>query len=134
MAIEYIRITDKPSIDKFLCGFATSRKVISELTYPIYVDDNSVFYFAFLHENVIGFCSAKLTNKKIIFCHDYVINEYRNKGIYNKLFNMRLNDYVNKELYAVCTKKSISTFLRFGFCVIKKTNKYSFVTFKNQTT
>jgi hypothetical protein len=127
MAIEYIRIEDINKINYLLCGFSTNRKVISELTYPIYVDHNSIFYFAVLNNNVIGFCSAIKNKNKIVFSHDYVIYEYRKKGIYCKLFDMRYNDFKYNNVYAVCTKNSINTFLRYGFNIQKITKNYTFV-------
>lgn len=109
-----------------LSKIAFNKNVFKELGYPIFSDENHVWYFLYHNNKIIGFCSAIIKNKYTSFNHDYIIPEYRNIGGYDIIFNERLKDY-NKNIKAVATKKSINTFLRNGFKIKKQTNNYYFI-------
>ena len=78
---------------------------------------------------MVGFCSYINKGSYTSFNHDYVLPKYRGMGFYNSMFVDRLNDCSGK-IKAVCTKKSIGTFLKYGFNEVKKTKNYIFVELK----
>jgi len=103
------------------------KKVYKELGYPIFSDKNHTWYMAYNNGVLIGFCCAIKKKTHISFNHDYVLENYRCLGVYDKLFNARLHDFQSSRIKAVCTEKSISNFLKFGFDITKETKNYTFV-------
>lgn len=97
-----------------------------ELGYQIYSDINHTWYLAYYNDKLVAFCSAIKKTNHISFSHDYVLLEYRNKGIYNELFKARMNDF-NGGIKSVATDKSLNTFLKYGFKITKKTKNYTFL-------
>jgi predicted GNAT family acetyltransferase len=127
MAVEYLRLTDHSKVVELIGPFAMNKKVISELTYPITTNDRCIWYVAAVKGNVIGFCC--LDNKKCT--HAYVSPNHRGNGVYSQLFHLRQTDFKNQTITAVCTNKSVNTFLRNGFKITKQTKNYTFVTKTN---
>lgn len=129
MAIKYFRMNHERAL-KHLAKFAMDKSIINELGYPITSDDNTEWFCAVQHDvHFIGFCAARinLRGNYVSFIHDYVIKEYRNKGVYDTLFKMRIEQYPGMHIKAVATHKSVSTFMRYGFTVTKTTKNYNFV-------
>lgn len=124
MAVEYISVVGFEAIP-YIGKFAMDKKVISELTYPITTTNKDKWYIA-IDKEVIGFCSAVIKKDYTSFNHDFIIPEYRNKGIYSQLFANRLKDCKGL-LKAVCTPMSKNIFIKNKFIVIKETKNYTFV-------
>lgn len=99
------------------------------MSYPIYSDENHKWYLIYKNEKLIGFCASLNKNNKTTFCHDYIIESERKNGYYHLLFYERFKN-TKGEIKAVCTPKSISTFLEFGFEMEKETKNFTFVKLK----
>jgi hypothetical protein len=110
-----------------LSKIAFNYKCFKELGYPIFSDINHVWYLIYKNNYLIGFCSAIQTKNNIKFSHDYIIEKERGNKYYDLIFKERLNDYEDKKIISVATNKSVNTFLRYGFQIIKKTKKYNFL-------
>lgn len=106
---------------------ALQKEVYIELGYPIFSDINHTWYLAYDDNKLIGFCSSVIKKKYASFNHDYVLSDYRRNKVYNELFKLRLLDVQNILIKAVATKKSINTFIRYDFEIIKVTRNYIFV-------
>ncbi|MFE8699208.1 GNAT family N-acetyltransferase [Cytobacillus sp. FJAT-54145] len=96
--------------------------------------DGTVWFTAKVNGEVVGLvsCIVRERQRKAIFKRGFVLQDYRRKGIYNKLFEERLN-YVKenqkiKVITALCTKESIHCFLKHGFKINRKhSRKYTSV-------
>lgn len=125
--MKYIKTTGHEAIP-FLGKYAMDKEVIQELTYPITTSKDHVWYIALNEfEEAVGFCSAIPRKNHVSFCHAYVHPEWRKNGIYTKLFDMRIQDFKDQRIKAVCTPKSVEAFKASKFNITKETKKYSFV-------
>lgn len=125
--IEIIKREHSIKLMSDISAIALNKDVYKELGYPIFSDVNHTWYLAYVDNYLIGFCSAVSKKNHVSFSHDYILKEYRGKGIYNDLFKFRLLDTKSDLIKSVATNKSISTFKRFGFEVLKSTKNYTFI-------
>lgn len=104
------------------------KKIRSELGYPISSEPGQLWW-VYMAEIPLGFCSIINTGNELHFCHDYIYPQYRNKGIYNKLFYDRYYYAMTYALpiTAVATLMSLSTYLRYGFEIIKTSKNYTWL-------
>ena len=72
--------------------FLANRKVETEIGYPIYDDDNKVWFLAFEGDEVIGFCYLQETrNGKYQIGSCYVTEQSRGQGVFQGLLNEALS-------------------------------------------
>ncbi len=115
----------------FMDGLTVSRMTFKEIS-PIvpYIkqarmrvrdNQNTVWFGAKLGDELVGVVSCVLRQAYIYYNTDFVRKEYRNKGIYARLFEER-DKYVltlNRDLIkAKCTRNSLSHYLKNGFVAI----------------
>jgi len=67
----------------------------------------------------------KKKNKSVL-CSSFVEPDHRGKVIFDLLFKARLAECKSHKIEGVATKKSRSTYLRYGFAVKRETKKYTF--------
>jgi len=108
--------------------FLASKEIYKE-TGQIFWNDFGKKWFVCINNKgkTIGVCAYVKTKKNIIFCSDYVLPEYRNRGIYDKLFEVRMKECPDLPIKAVATKQSLGTFLRHGFVSRKVKGKFTVV-------
>ena len=115
--IEYRHITE-----------AQAKEVKWLKTPCVNVASGANFIGAFDGIKLIGVVAYKMSRGTIKLCSDMVQPQYRNRGIYSKLFEMRARDISSiqhiKEV-AYCTKHSLRMYLAHGFAISKQ--------FKNTT-
>lgn len=104
----------------YMGPFFGSRKVAKELGMPLWDDEDRTWIIAFENDKVIGFCSfvKHKSQNKATLKSGYVIEEYRNQGIYDKMFKFRLHvlkEMKVKKLISTTTDKSWNTHERYGF-------------------
>lgn len=124
--IQILKLNNSDDLKRELSMIAFDKKIYKELGYPVYTDKNHVWYLAYFNNVLVGFCSAVKHNKHTSYNHDYVIDTYRCKGIYNELFKARLKDSLGV-IKSTVTSKSVNTFKRYGFDIVKSTKNYYFV-------
>lgn len=105
---------------KYMGPFFGSRKVAKELGMPLWDDDERTWIIAFDNDKVVGFCSfvKHKSQNKATLKSGYVVEEYRNSGIYDQLFKYRLDvlkEMKVKKLISTTTNKSWHTHERYGF-------------------
>ena len=127
--IEIIKTKHSKELLCELSSLCFNKVVYKELGYPIFSDNNHMWFLAYKNEKLIGFCAAIEFKNKVKFCHDYIEFSERGNGYYKIMFSERFNIYQNKNIEAVCTHKSIKTYKKFGFIETKKTKNYTFVKF-----
>jgi len=113
-------------------GMASLSKTIrKELGYPISSEEGQLWWIYQIENKLIGFCSAIIKKNEVHFCHDFVYTEFRNKGIYSKLFSERMLFFIqSKKITAVATNMSVNTYLKNGFTILNKTKNYNTVTYE----
>jgi hypothetical protein len=81
-------------------------------------NENTVWFGAKLGDELVGVVSCVLRQAYVYYNTDFVRKEYRNKGIYARLFEER-DKYVltlNRDLIkAKCTRNSLNHYLKNGF-------------------
>jgi GNAT superfamily N-acetyltransferase len=105
--------------------FLSKRNIVKEIGAPVWDDDHVTWFVAIVNNVSVGFSSMIKRKNHIEFLRSYVSPEYRNQGIYNKLFGFRM-ERAQKDtikIKAVASGKSINTYLRYGF-QIKTKYKY----------
>lgn len=114
--MEYIFRTITSNSYHFTCDelkyLSTSKEVIKEMGEPIIVSDNQKWIFAYIDDILVGFSCYK--EDKILYF--YTLPAYRNRGIFNLLYNELPND-INWNVIA--SNNSLPIFIKKGFTVIK---------------
>jgi GNAT superfamily N-acetyltransferase len=92
--MKIIRLTNKDkNFYSTLGQFLARRDVDNEIGYRIYDDDGKVWIIALEMKKAVGFCYLWQKTKshyQIGSC--YVVERYRQKGIFRKLFNNAIKD------------------------------------------
>lgn len=86
-------------------------------------DDHKTTYLGAFYDNkLVGVVGWRMLGNVLRYKTDFVLKEYRGKGIYSKLWKERedLCDGKNRTVTAFCTEKSISMYLSCGFKVFKE--------------
>lgn len=107
---------------------ALDKSVRKELGYPIN-SESGQSWFIYSGDVLFGFCSIINEGKSLHFCHDYVYPSYRKLGLYDKMFEYRLNyaKTFSLPITAVATNMSLNTYLRYGFKIEKQTKNYTWL-------
>jgi GNAT superfamily N-acetyltransferase len=85
--------------------------------------ENTVWFGAKIGDEVVGVVSCVLRREFVYYNTDFVRKEFRNKGIYSRLFKER-DKYVitlDRDLIkAKCTRNSLNHYLKNGFVATAK--------------
>jgi hypothetical protein len=89
---------------------------------PDLLDEYATYYGYCISDELVGIVSYVEHQSVIYLCHDFVKEEYRNRGVYKMLLNYRdsLLKESNKIIYAHCNINSLKHFINNGY-VIEKT-------------
>jgi GNAT superfamily N-acetyltransferase len=91
---------------------------IKETRMRVRNNENTVWFGAKIGDELVGVVSCVLRKAYVYYNTDFVRKEYRNKGIYARLFEER-DKYVltlNRDLIkAKCTRNSLNHYLKNGF-------------------
>jgi hypothetical protein len=89
---------------------------------PDLLDECAIYYGCFISEELVGIVSYVEHPFVIYLCHDFVKEEFRNRGVYKMLLNYRdsLLKESNKIVYAHCNTNSLKHFINSGY-IIEKT-------------
>lgn len=104
--------------------YLARRSIAKELGGNVWDDDGKVWYVALMDGKVCGFVAALYKQNKVTFCSDYILPEFRNAGIYNKLFATRLSDCKDNIIMATATPLSLNHYLNNGFVVTGARGRY----------
>lgn len=91
---------------------------------------SNVFYIgAFIDGEIVGVVGYQMIGSVLRYKTDCVAKEYRGIGIYSELFNIRdmLCVGKSKRTTAMCTSKSLPTYIKRGFKVVSVKNNITFV-------
>jgi len=131
MESSIIRVEHGDQLFKDTSAMASLSKLIrNELGYPISSEPGQQWWIYETNEGMlIGFCSMIINKNDVHFCHDYIYPQFRNKRLYNSLFEERMYmaGMIECEVTAVATKMSLNTYLRFGFKIIKQSKNYTWL-------
>lgn len=109
--------------------FLGNRQVAKDLGMPIWNDPNRDWVVALANGRPIACASIEFLNTpgKAVIKSGWVHPDWREQGIYNRLFKERLKiarEYGVKVLTATVTDKSYNTHIRHGFKEIGRRGKY----------
>ncbi|MDR1594633.1 MAG: GNAT family N-acetyltransferase [Prevotellaceae bacterium] len=128
MKTEKLNGTEK-RLYELIAPYAMSRQVITEFDgYPVLTDDNYIWFITFSDDgNLTGFSAIRQTKKHVEFTNDYVIPEYRKKGVHKKLLSERIK-WCKKNnidiIKADCTDECLPHYLKAGFKVVRELKKW----------
>ena len=92
---------------------------------PGLIDTSAHYVAAFDGKRIIGIVGWQIHRSYIYCCHDFVVEEFRDNRIYERLFNCRLHILKAYKLPIVahCTDSSLKMFKKNGFnedCTLTK--------------
>ena len=92
---------------------------------------NTFGWVAFVDDQEVGWVNMTLLPKKTIKFEDaYVKKEYRGKGIYNKLWDVRWNyiknNYIGYKIVAYCKETTLDFYKKQGFEEVSTTTLVEF--------
>jgi hypothetical protein len=95
-------------------------KVFGDLK-PDLLDKNAVYHGALIDGKLIGIVSYVEHPATVYLCHAYVIDEYRNRGIYKLLWDYRdtIVKDIKKPITAHCNVDSLKNFINNGYVIEK---------------
>ncbi|MDR2064847.1 MAG: GNAT family N-acetyltransferase [Prevotellaceae bacterium] len=127
MKIQKLSGTDK-RLYELIAPYAMNRSIVAMFDgYPILTDENYCWFIVFDNENLAGFSAIRQTQKDVEFTYDYVIPDYRQKGIHKKLISERIKWCKKngiKHIKADCTNECLPHYLKAGFKIIKAFTKW----------
>lgn len=88
---------------------------------PDLLDEYATYYGCYIKDKLVGIVSYVEHDSVIYLCHAYVLDEYRNRGIYKLLWNYRDSKIheTEKTVYAHCNVDSLKYFINNGFSIEK---------------
>ncbi|WP_026691746.1 GNAT family N-acetyltransferase [Alteribacter aurantiacus] len=94
----------------------------------------TVWLGAYYKGRLVGVCAYRSTKRGILFKRDFVVADYRGKGIYRKLFEERMRRMKKLKphrIYAYCNKNSLPYYLKQGFKRVGKRRHFTVVERQN---
>lgn len=82
--------------------------------------DVSELYGFYKGEILVGWIAVKITKSKYFYKTAYVLEEFRNRGIFSKLLEFLLSKYGDKPIEVNCTPMSFNVFSKNQFKIIKE--------------
>lgn len=119
--VEIIKLTNQDKdFYNFVGPFLANRKIAKEMGTPLWDDDEKVWFVAVKDGEGIATCAYTLNKKKdkATLRSSYVKEEYREHGLYHKMFKIRLEALKKlkvKEVVGTATAKSKPIYEQFGF-------------------
>lgn len=88
---------------------------------PDLLDEYATYYGCFVSDELVGIVSYVEHQSVIYLCHDFVKEEYRNRGVYKMLLNYRDSKIKesDKTVYAHCNVNSLKHFINSGYIIEK---------------
>lgn len=105
--------------------YCVCTSIIKELGINITSNENCIWFLYFKNDELCGFCCAEKRKNYVYFKHDYVVEKYRNNGIYKTLFEFRLLYFQDIDIKATCNNNSLSQYLKNGFEIKRKNGKFT---------
>jgi len=95
-------------------------------------NDGTIYIAAYENTKITGFVGYKVLRDSIRLKTDFVVEDCRNRGVYDQLFVKRLKIIKDKfgdvRMTAFCTPMSLGTYVRRGFIKKSIKNNITFVT------
>lgn len=109
-------------------AFLVSTAVRRELGGPISSDETTVWWLAIDDDgDTVGFVTARRRKDVWEFRHDYVTPSARGKGVYERLFRSRLQEWIASgapAARATVNEHSLSVYEHYGFKAVGQRGKY----------
>lgn len=114
---------------RMVAPFAMSRRVIAELDgYPMVTDDNHTWFIIKDGRKLLGFAAVRRTAKHARLTNDYVLPEYRDKGVHQMLLTQCI-DWCKEQnirlVKAECMKEHLPTYKKAGFKIVQSYAKWN---------
>lgn len=85
------------------------------------LDRTAIYFGYFVKKKLVGIVGIQVYDNHLYFCHDFVLEQFRDQTIYTQLTNFRMkwvkDHHPTKLLVAFCTPSSLSTYFKQGFKV-----------------
>lgn len=126
LVIRRLTRTD-PDFYCVLGPFFGNRAIAKELGLPLYDDPDRTWMVAWIGDQAVGCSSLTMKGSHAVFKSGWVHPAYRQRGVYNALFEARLalaQASGVTQITATVTDQSKNTHLRHGFSVIGHRGRY----------
>ncbi len=120
-------ITNKDDTFYPLMGpYLANREVVKELGYPIYDDDDKVWFIAFKDDTLAGFCYLQPKGKnKYTVGSSYVVKSFRREGVFRGLITRILVEIKGSKVELISNKEEVGkVLLSLGFVGAGKRGSY----------
>ncbi len=91
-------------------------------------------YGCFVECEMVGFCGVIYYKKSVTMKSQYIAPEHRGSGYFKKCLAFSINNALDRGIFiarAHCTPMSLDEYLKNGFVVVKRYNKYTKVLNEN---
>lgn len=109
-----------PQFYTIMGRFLARREIVKELGAPLWDDDGKLWWVAFVNGKVGGFAAVRGP----FLCSAFVLPEYRGKGVYRALVDVRLRETTGS-LRAVATDAATHALSQAGFRFVETRGRFS---------
>lgn len=125
------QLTNRDSDFYTLMGpYLSRRAIVKEIGYPIWDDDDKVWFVALKDRGLVGFAAISLDGNIGVLKSAYVRPEHRKQGIYRVLLQSRI-EYARErgcsQLRATATKLSAQALAEAGFVEARRSKNYQWM-------
>lgn len=120
------RITNAdPDFYRLLGPYLSRREIVAELGYPVWDEDGKTWLVDVTRGRVRGFVAYRTAEGKAILTSDYVLPDYRLRGVYRSLFAERMRLLDGVALTATVTKSAAAIYCAHGFVESRAYKNYT---------
>lgn len=128
--LRIIRMTNRDDAFYGTMGpFLSRRAIVKELGYPVWDDDEKLWWVALDGDDVRGWCAARPERLKVVLTSAYVLPEHRRHGVYRALFGDRLcamvRGFAPLPIESTVTVMSAPLFEQNGFTRVRTRGHYT---------
>lgn len=112
--------------------FAMDKDVNKELAVPLIHSENKRWFVAEKDGEIIGLSCIEEKKNASRFCHSFVVEEFRDQGVYDKMLLKRIKEANNDNIETTCKIGSTDTLKKMGFKIVKQLKAFTCMAYKRK--